>query len=382
MRRRLWILGVTFVTMAAVFLVGNSLLAQEIQIKMENGIPVVYNPKEPVKIKGLPSKVTLREDLTIGKDTEDPNYMFSRLRHCRVDDEEYMVAADTKECQIRVYDKDGKHFRSFGRKGQGPGEIGFPYYLAIFQGNKIVVYDQINAKVIFFSREGELLKEVPAGKYRGLRRFKVDSEGCFYATSITFDEAKMLFELRKLSPTLEPLATFAASELSRQPQVGWAFWPELSVQITRDENLVWLNPFNYELTLVNREGKALRKIVKDCDPVEITKAHEKRLIQQDWGDRGVRPGIKYEIPKHFPPVFAFYVDDEDRIYVRTYDYIEKEGVQLDRYDVFDPEGRYFAKFYHPRTETAQAFRKNKMYVRVEEEVYGTDCLRRYSMTWE
>jgi hypothetical protein len=81
-------------------------------------------------------------------------------------------------------------------------------------------------------------------------------------------------------------------------------------------------------------------------------------------------------------VRAFYVDDEERIYVRTYDYVEKEGQQFDRYDVFDPEGRHMAKFYHPRAETAQAFRKNKMYVRVEEEAYGMDCLRRYSIIWE
>jgi len=382
MRQGLSILGLVLITLAGVFFAGGGLPPQEIQVKTEDGIPVVYNPKEPVKIKGLPSKVTLKEDLTIGKDTENPNYMFSRLRYCRVDDEEYMVIVDAKECQIKVYDRDGKHFRSFGSKGQGPGEIGFLYYLAIFQGNKIVVYDQTNAKVIFFSREGKLLKEVPSGKHRGLRKFEMDSEGCFYATSITFDEAKMLFDLRRFSPTLEPLATFAASELSMQPQVGWAFWPELSVQITRDENLVWLNPFNYELTLVNREGRALRKIIKDCDPVEITEAHKKRLIRQDWGDRGVRPGIKYKIPRHFPPISAFYVDGEDRIYVRTYDYIMKDGIQLDRYDVFDPEGRYFAKFYHPRSETAQVFRKDKMYVRVEEEAYGMDLLRRYSLIWE
>ena len=54
----------------------------------------------------------------------------------------------------------------------------------------------------------------------------------------------------------------------------------------------------------------------------------------------------------------------------------------DRYDVFDPEGRYVAKFYHPRAETVQVFRKNKMYSRVEEEVYGIDVLRKYSLIWE
>ncbi|MGB7296695.1 MAG: 6-bladed beta-propeller [Candidatus Aminicenantales bacterium] len=384
MSQRLSACTVVLTGIAAVTFAGSSLQAQEIEIKMEDGIPVVYNPKEPVPQAGQPSKFTLKEDFTIGKDTEDPNCMFSGLQHTQVDEEEYMIAADWKECLIKVYDRNGKHVRSFGRKGQGPGEIGLPYYLGIFQGNKIVVHDQMNGKFIIYSREGELLKEVPMGIYRTITRFKVDSEGNFYAFPRTFDETKVSFELKKFDPALEPLATFATYEVTRNPRVVRAFQPaqQLFVQISRDENIIWLEPLKYELTLMNREGKAVRKIVKDYEPVKITEAHEKRLIQQTWGDQGIRPGYKFDIPKHFPPVRAFYVDDDERIYVRTYDYVEKEGQQLDRYDVFDPEGRYIAKFYHPRAETAQAFRKNKMYVRVEEEAYGMDLLRRYSLIWE
>jgi hypothetical protein len=382
MSRNLSVIGVVLLVAAAVFLAENGLQAQEIQIKTENGIPVVYNPKEPVLIKGRPVKITLKEDFTIGKDSEDANYTFSGLQHVQVDEQEYIYAADWKETLIKVYDKNGKHVRSFGRKGQGPGEIGLPFYLGIFQGNKIVVNDQANAKFIIYSREGELLKEIPTGKYRFVTRFKVDSEGCIYAISRTFDQTKTIFELKKFSPSFDPLETFASFEVMRTPQVVPAFSPAIFVQITRDENIVWFDPLKYEITLINREGKALRRIIKDWDPVKITEAHEKRLVQQTWGDRGIRPGVKFEVPKHFPPVRGFYIDDEDRIYVRTYDYINKGGGQLDRYDVFDPEGRYIAKFYHPRAETVQVIRKDKLYVRVEEEVSGIDLLRKYSLIWE
>jgi hypothetical protein len=382
MSRNFSIIGVILIGTAAVFLAGNGLRAQEIKIKTENGIPVVYNPKEPVPLKGQPSHPTLKSDFTIGLETEDTNYTFSGLQHTQVDEQDYIYAADWKETLIKVYDKNGKHVRSFGRKGQGPGEIGMPFYLGIFQGNSVVVNDQTNAKFIFYSREGEFLKEIPMGKYRFITRFKVDSEGCFYAISRTFDEAKITYELKKFSPALDPLATFASFEEMRTPQVVQAFSPPNFIQMTRDENIVWLDPLRYELTLMNREGKALRRIIKDWDPVKITEAQEKRLVQQTWGDRGIRPGIKFEVPKHFPPARTFYVDDENRIYVRTYDYINKDGDQLDRYDVFGPEGRYIAKFYHPRAETFQAIRNNKIYVRVEDELYGTDLLRRYSLIWE
>ena len=146
MNHRLSIFGVFLIGMAVVFFLGSGLQAQEIKIKTEDGIPVVYNPKEPVPLKGQPSNLILKEDLTIGKDTEDLNYIFSGLQHVQVDKEEYMYAADWKETQIRIYDKNGKHVRSFGRKGQGPGEIGLPFYLGIFQGIKVVVNDIRNAK--------------------------------------------------------------------------------------------------------------------------------------------------------------------------------------------------------------------------------------------
>ena len=382
MNRRLSIFGLILGGLAAVFFLGGGLQAQDIQIKMEDGIPVVCNPKEPVRQPGQPSKLTLREDFTIGQDTEDLNYIFSGLQHVQVDEDEYIYAADWKETEIRVYDKNGKHVRSFGRKGQGPGEIGLPFYLGIYQGNKVVVHDQGNGKLIFYSREGELLKEVPMGKHRFIRRFKVDSEGSFYAISRTPDEAKITFEVMKFSPSFDPLGTFASVEVKRAPQVAPAFLPAQFIQLTRDERLVWIDFLKYELALMNKEGKTLRRIIKDWDPVKITEAQEERLILQTWGDQGIRPGYKFDVPKHFPPAQTFYLDDEDRIYVRTYDYIIKGGDQLDRYDVFDAEGRYIAKFYHPRPETFQAIRKNKLYVRVEEEVYGADLLRSYSMIWE
>ncbi len=382
MNHRLSIFGIFLIGMAVVFFLGSGLQAQKIKIKTEDGIPVVYNPKEPVPLKGQPSNLILKEDLTIGKDTEDLNYIFSGLQHVQVDKEEYMYAADWKETQIRIYDKNGKHVRSFGRKGQGPGEIGLPFYLGIFQGNKLVVNDTRNVKFIFYSRKGELLKEVLKGKYSYVTRFKVDSEANFYTISRTYDEANITFEVKKFSPSFDPLETFASIEVKRKPRVVPAFSPALFIKMTRDESLVWLDFLKYELTIMNREGKALRRIIKDYDPMKINKAHEKRLIQQTWGDRGIRPGYKFEVPKHFPPVRTFYIDDENRIYVRTYEYIDKEGTQLVRYDVFDPEGRYITKFYHPRAEYPQAFRKNKMYVRVEEEVYGAPMLRRYSLIWE
>ncbi len=60
--------GITLVLTVCCHFFADRLFAQEIKIKTENGILVVYNPKEPVPIKGQPAMLTLKEDFTIGRD--------------------------------------------------------------------------------------------------------------------------------------------------------------------------------------------------------------------------------------------------------------------------------------------------------------------------
>lgn len=83
------------------------LQAQEIKKKIENGVTVVRNPKTPVPPSGSPSKMTLKEDLVIGKDTKKENYWFSSLNSLAVDDSGNIYTLDPKEIKIRVFDSKG-----------------------------------------------------------------------------------------------------------------------------------------------------------------------------------------------------------------------------------------------------------------------------------
>jgi hypothetical protein len=48
----------------------------DVKIEIENGIQVVYNPKNPSPLPGTPSKLILREELCIG-DEEGEEILFS-----------------------------------------------------------------------------------------------------------------------------------------------------------------------------------------------------------------------------------------------------------------------------------------------------------------
>lgn len=51
-------------------------------------------------------------------------------------------------------------------------------------------------------------------------------------------------------------------------------------------------------------------------------------------------------------------------------------------DVFDAEGRYIAKFCHPRREMIFTAKKNKIYCMVQESEEGIPLVKRYSMVWK
>ena len=73
--------------MFCLFISGNFLYAQKIKIKTENGVTVVYNPKNPAPPPGTPTKLILKEDLIIGEKEGSEEYMFSRIESLDVDDE-------------------------------------------------------------------------------------------------------------------------------------------------------------------------------------------------------------------------------------------------------------------------------------------------------
>ncbi len=58
--------------------------------------------------------------------------------------------------KVRVYDLAGNHLRSFGREGQGPGELGrFTRGMLVGSDGRIYVGDLNNQRINIYSREGE-----------------------------------------------------------------------------------------------------------------------------------------------------------------------------------------------------------------------------------
>ena len=354
---------------------------QEIRVSEEAGTTILHNPKEPGPIDGVSVKLTLRHDLTIGRESGDPNNVFGGLQLFVVDELERVYVLDWKDTKVKVFDAKGQHLLSFGTRGQGPREMNRPTRLIDLPGGGVAVLDS-GSKVIYFSPDGEVLKEVPLRTYPGMRRFVISPEGFIYANITSYDEKSILENVIKFSPDLEPLATFASSERKLERRVFNPFSREFLVKMLADGKVAWADPTQYDVRIADASGRVLKRIVKDYDRVKVSNADRNEYIRAAFGDRPVPADVKIDIPKYYPPIQYIVGGGDGRLYVRTYEYRDGEDGRADRYDVFDAQGRYLTKFFHTQTETIVWVLNGKLFSRVEESAGGSEKVNIYSLIWD
>jgi DNA-binding beta-propeller fold protein YncE len=103
----------------------------------------------------------------------------------------HIYVAETHGHDIKVYDDAGKLLRTFGKRGEAPGDFNSPTFLTI-AGNKLYVTDTLNARVQVLTLDGQALQTVGRrGLFMGdMPRPKgvaVDNEGNIYVVESYFD---------------------------------------------------------------------------------------------------------------------------------------------------------------------------------------------------
>ena len=354
------------------------LLAQEVKIEKIDGVIVVHNPKKPVDLPDIPGTLKLREDLRVGIESGDENYMFSQLNSIQVSDEEEVIVYDGQEVSIKVYDKKGKFIRKFGQKGQGPGELQRVSYINLI-GENINVMDLGNNRFSYYSIEGKCIKEIPTGKYRPYDA-KADSRGNVYGYVLIIGD-NVTLDLIRFSQEFKPTLTITSREMPKEPPpAGLA--ELIHFHVLKDDYLIWGRTYEYEFNILDKKSELVRRIIKDYNPIRITKDNLIDEFKRRYPDKKLPPKlprIPDHFPKHFPVFENFICDEKGRIFVRTYERDEEGNVF---YDVFDPEGRYFTRFTLPFEELVTVVKKNRMYCMIYGDKEGIPKIKRYEMKWE
>ena len=136
----------------------------------------------------------------------------------------------------------------------------------------------------------------------------------------------------------------------------------------------------YEILIFNLEGHLFRKIRKEYTPVELSEEYKRNFFER----RKNSPLLdKYELRKYFPPFQYLFTDEEDRIFVMTYEKGTSPNEWI--FDIFTPEGAFFGRVpIKSRIDSRQiAIRaKNNRIYSICEKESGYKKLVVYKMGWE
>jgi len=152
-------------------------------ITEEDGVTVVKNPKEPT----YGSEVfSLEEELAITDDAGGDECIFSRIRGIDVDDSNRIYVLDWREAKVYIFDSDGTYTKTFGRQGQGPGEMNMPVTIKITSRNEIAV-GNLRQNMNFYTLEGDFIRDINTAK-AGSLAMTIDSEYNLFGTIIVGEE--------------------------------------------------------------------------------------------------------------------------------------------------------------------------------------------------
>jgi hypothetical protein len=319
---------------------------------MEDGAEVIVNHLEPYKIKKESSTLHLEEEFMIDFEREDLTEIgIKEIVGFDVDSDRniYFRLSSSSENYIYKFDDKGDFLFSFGRKGQGPGELESPRYLRVNKLDQIVVSDNRRNKLLLFEKNGDFIKGISLapnyqiatlierGKILVMKRSFNQEEGRFDFPVILcnedLEETKMLHPGRYM-----PNFSFAKKVNCLRLYLDYNVW-----KISRA--LIYVGNYGqgYEFLIYDTEGNLSRKIRKEYHKVKVPDQVKDKIVNwlSENFDSFEKVKNKIYFPEFYPPFQFFFLDEKGRLYVMTYERGKSPNGFL--YDIFNPDGLFIGR---------------------------------------
>ncbi|MDJ0839663.1 MAG: hypothetical protein QNK37_24305 [Acidobacteriota bacterium] len=219
-----------------------------------------------------------------------------RPRYLDQDPQGNLYALDVQGRQVHIWDAKGKYRRSFGQKGEGPGEFMFTYpvgEIVVYQGH-IIVVDESVAKIHFFDKNtGKFKRTIPRpSNLSRLRLYRAESGRSLFALNVSGSRAVQ--EVVKLNLEMEVENVFFSIPYGRTE------WLDKVRYIYRPQaNRLMFCPFQDNLLIAETRDNALRvfdqtgqkqktvriPMAQDEVEEEEKQAYRKQYLQGSYRDR-------------------------------------------------------------------------------------------------
>lgn len=263
---------------------------------------------------------------------------FGRIVDLEVGADGSVFVLDALHRTVRVFDQTGEELRSFGRRGEGPGELEGPARLLWGPSGNLWVLDLGNARLTVFSPGGDLV-----GTYRP------SDLPIFFPFALAFIGRDTLAWVGLSSPDpANPTAAMVETQLSqgvvtptRTEELSFVEWPVLFEYYGRGMSVVLPVPFSGEpqfgfdatgglwyvhtgaprLYRSSGEGEVELTVTVDVDPTPVSSVDREEALASDdleevhaIGQAAVAE-MAGSIPDTKPYLAGFFFDDEQRVWV-------------------------------------------------------------------
>lgn len=300
----------------------------------------------------------------IGTATGDGPDAFGRIRAIELDDDLNVYVADMQTSHIQVFDSTGRHVRTIGRRGAGPGEFETPYSLG-WLGDTLVVLDFRNARIGLFSRDGQWIdawrwQPLSGNNVRLLNGSRLDLYAPVMRDFRRGRGLAFIYLDGTASPdtiVVPPRPDVPAGPICRYPNnggiefFGIPFGPDLHIAGAPNRTLFVGWSASYRIAQVTQTGDTVRVIERPRLAVPITDVEWDERTARYRSVRQDNPGTRCE-PREQPrpaskPAFRWIGQDVDqRLWVEVY---TPQGFG---FEVFDAVGRLIGELVEPARDAA------------------------------
>lgn len=299
-----------------------------------------------------------------------------------------LYVLDRQGSRVLKYDPEGRHLSTYGRQGEGPGELGQPLGLGVGPGDTVWVSDFSNTRLTGYPQDGGAPRMISYGENAGvpspalaalddgfvqtlrpLINFRGGPGGIRRtgADGSDADEtAPPRIPLVRLDPDLalmdtlwsvpEPPTDMVQLEAGTQMMIlmmSRQFSPPLRWQALSDGTVVVSDSAAYLIRLVAPDGSVRRLIQRDPDPRPTTQSDRDRArerVREEESGGGTRISMggggggqmqeqlleqrleKMTFAPIIPRIVALHVDPNDRIWVGVTEDVADSIARIDIYE--------------------------------------------------
>jgi len=366
----------------------------------EDGVEVILNHLEPYELEKKSSTFSLERIFSIDTEKKDIlDFGLTDIWGFDVSPEGDIFVYHPPSSQgnlIFRFDKSGVPVLSFGKKGQGPGEIQWPLYQKIIRNNEISVLDRSGQKILFYDKNGKLKQEIKPEKRisgsgvllelsNGNYLFResvgqISGDSLSIVLSIIDSEFNVITELGRL--VIENPVT--------SPQFKYPL-PVFSWDLSDDSIFIGSEEYGYEIHVYDFNGALIRKIKKEYTRVPYSKEQINEVLKMIEGPEGERLMKRLILPENNPPFQHLFVSNDNQLFVMTFESGDNSGEY--KTDVYNADGILISKcslnlwrsgnILQPggSLDSWTSVLKNRLYC-IREKESGYKELIVYQMQWE